>query len=267
MLSDAEVHIVPEGAHSPLGPSASERWLNCPGSVLASAGIPDTPSTYALEGTAAHTVSEWVRIFGVPAETYLGNIIRVTRGETYWDVPCNRAMVDSVQNFVAETALELPGEALTEARISYGPWVPKGFGTLDHARMRRLLASIKDFKHGKGIKVLPTGNPQLMLYALGVYNEWDWLFHFDEFQLSISQPRLLHYETWPIRVKTLLEWAGDVVRPTAARALLPGAPFKAGSWCQFCRIKNTCQTRATYIENTPRKRRVVAEEFTDLDVS
>ena len=158
-----EIHVVPEGAHSPLGPSASERWLNCPGSVLASAGIPDTPSTYALEGTAAHTVSEWVRIFDTPAETYLGNIIRVTRGPDHWDVPCNRAMVDSVQTFVDETALELPGEALIEARVSYGPWVKDGFGTLDHGRMRHRVGSVKDFKHGKGIQVDAAGNNDVVV--------------------------------------------------------------------------------------------------------
>lgn len=262
-----DVHIVPEGAHSPLGPSASERWLNCPGSVLASHGVPDTPTTYALEGTAAHTVSEWVRVFDTPAETYLGNIIRVTRGETHWDVPCNRAMVDSVQTFVDETALELPGEVLVEARVSYGPWVKDGFGTLDHGRMRRLVGSVKDFKHGKGVQVEATGNPQLMLYGLGIYREWDWLYGFDAFELSISQPRLKHFVEWEISVRRLLEWAADVVKPIAAKALQPGAEFKAGSWCQFCRIKNTCQTRATYIENTPRKRRIVAEEFSDLDAA
>lgn len=262
---DETVHVIPEGAHSPLGPSSSSRWLNCPGSVLASAGIPDTPTSYALEGTAAHTVSEWVRILDTPAETYLGNIIRVTRGETYWDVPCNRAMVDSVQCFVDETALELPGEALTEARVSYGPWVKDGFGTLDHARMRARVGGVKDYKHGKGIQVEATGNPQLMLYALGIYREWDWLYNFDEFELSICQPRLKHFVEWGISTRRLLEWAGDVVKPVAAAALKPGAVVKAGSWCQFCRIKNTCATRAEYIANTPRKRRVVAEEFTNLD--
>ena len=40
--------------HSKLGASASDRWMNCPGSIRASEGVPNAESAYALEGTVAH---------------------------------------------------------------------------------------------------------------------------------------------------------------------------------------------------------------------
>ena len=46
------------GAHSVFGPSGSVKWLNCPGSINAEKGIPDTTSEFAQEGTDAHELSE-----------------------------------------------------------------------------------------------------------------------------------------------------------------------------------------------------------------
>ena len=46
-------------AHSKIGASSSDRWLNCPGSVRLSASMPEQPtSIFAAEGTVAHSVCE-----------------------------------------------------------------------------------------------------------------------------------------------------------------------------------------------------------------
>ena len=44
--------------HAILSPSASHRWLVCPGSVEANIGKPWTQSVFALEGTSAHALLE-----------------------------------------------------------------------------------------------------------------------------------------------------------------------------------------------------------------
>ena len=47
-----------ERAHARLSPSSAKRWLMCPGSVKLSEAYPDTTSSYASEGTAAHELAE-----------------------------------------------------------------------------------------------------------------------------------------------------------------------------------------------------------------
>jgi hypothetical protein len=234
---------IAEGAHSELGPSSAERWLICTASVAATRGLPDRPSQYAIEGTAAHTVSEWVRERGVPAKSFIGTTVRVTRGDTHHDVEITDEFAASVQEFCDKVA-EQPGYELIEARVSYDKYVAGGFGTLDSAKLMPGLGRVTDFKHGTGVKKWAKENPQLKLYALGIYLEWDYLFGFEKFVLAISQPRLDHYAEWEISVKDLLTWAETEVATAVDRIGLDATTFKAGEHCQFCKIKATCRERA-----------------------
>jgi len=45
-------------AHSPIGASSAERWINCPASVRLSEGCKKPAGIYAEEGTAAHSLCE-----------------------------------------------------------------------------------------------------------------------------------------------------------------------------------------------------------------
>lgn len=259
---------VAEGEHWELGPSAAERWMHCPGSVLASRGKPDTPSKYAIEGTAAHTVSEWVRRRGVPASTFKGTIIRVQhapndKGETHSDVKCGKPMVESVDTFVKHVAPRRNEMQLIEARVHYA----YGAGTLDDGRLSKGLGKSTDFKHGTGVKKYAKMNPQLLHYAIGLHLAWDWLYGFKNWVLGICQPRLRHFDEWEISAKDLLDWYDDVAMPAAWRALTPNQPRVAGDWCQFCRIRKTCSTKAEYNREVGRHKNqmLVQQHFSAVD--
>jgi len=252
--ADVTDHTVIEMLHSELGPSAAPRWLNCPGSVLASRGVTKKDSIFAAEGNAAHDLSEWCRVQNTDASTFLGHTIKV--GEFEFTV--DQEMVDGIDMFV-EYVENLPGDRLIEEMIHYDEWVPNGFGTLDDARLNDGNIYVTDLKYGKGVQVFAEDSDQLKIYALGLYHDYKHLYIFDKFILAIHQPRLDHVETFEITLSDLLKWADEVVRPTAEIALKPGAPFKAGNHCTFCPIRNTCKVREQYVLEA------ALDDFTDLD--
>lgn len=230
-----------EAAHSHLGPSSSERWLNCPGSVLATKDLPEEPTEFSSSGTFTHALAQEAREKNIPAAKLIGR---------KWDdgkyaFVADRERCDRVQEFI-DYVNGVPGDDYNETRIRYQEYVTDGFGTMDAAKAGTDCAHIIDLKDGAGIQVFAEDNSQLKLYALGFYLEHGWLYNLQEFVLTIYQPQLLHVDSFKITVKELLEWAQNVVKPIAASAMKPGAPFKAGDWCQkgFCKIRSTCKTRA-----------------------
>lgn len=240
--------LVDEGQHSELGPSSAERWLTCPASVLATRGVDEAPSQYAILGTAAHTLSEWVRRTGKPARAWLGDTLRVTHKGKHTDVPVDVELADSVQTFV-DKVNEYPGFELCEVRVAYEEYVPGGFGTLDSAKLTFGLGRVTDFKNGTGIVKYAKENPQLMLYALGILLQYDWLYGFEKFVLAICQPPRDHYDEWEVSRGQLLAWAQTHVAPRAAVALTEGAEFVPGKHCSenFCKIRATCRARAQHV--------------------
>lgn len=246
-------------AHSPLGPSSAERWMKCPASVRATAGLPDVETEYSLEGTAAHAVAEWCRERNLPTKAFPESEIKVegSDGRTHV-IEVTQEMRDHVQSFI-DYVNETDGEALNESRISYEQYVPGGFGTLDAAIMRPGVCTVVDLKYGKGVQKFAERNEQLMLYALGIYLAWNWLYDFQTFLLVVFQPRLEHEDIWHISVDDLLKWAEDRLVPAYRETLNPQAAFVPGEHCQFCKIKATCAARAQSVF------KAVTDEFENLD--
>lgn len=62
--------------------------------------------------------------------------------------------------------------------------------------------------------------------------------------MTIFQPRLSSISTWTITATELYQWADDVLKPKAELAAKGEGEFVSGSWCRFCKAKNTCRARA-----------------------
>jgi hypothetical protein len=214
--------------HATLGASSAHRWAYCPGSVAASADLPNTSSPFAEEGTAAHEMAEEV----------LGSI---------WPVPKlnnfeNQEMADYVSVYTQYVERLSNGADLTmiEQRVDYSDWVLGGFGTADAIVLRGDTLHVVDLKYGMGVQVYAENNPQGMLYALGAYNEIRHAADIKRVVITIVQPRLDHISEWEISIPDLLKWAEWISQRAEATAA-PDAPRIAGeSQCKFCLAKHNC---------------------------
>lgn len=222
--------------------------------------MPDVESEYSLEGSAAHNLAEFCRRNDIKTEDYPDDFIMVDGVDgTQHKVDISDEMTLCVQSFI-DFVNDLPGEALNESKVRYEAYVPGGYGTLDAAVMKDRHCTIVDLKYGKGVQKFAEKNPQLMLYALGIYLEYQYLFDFDTFDLVVFQPRLDHVDTWTIGKDYLLKWAEKTLVPAYKATLDPKAPFKPGATqCQFCKIKATCRARLQSAFTT------VVDKFDNLD--
>lgn len=232
--------------HAVLSASASHRWLNCPPSVRLTERIPDNGSIYAAEGSEAHELCEYKlrQLLGMEAHNPLDTPI----GLRYYD----GTMEDAATGYAA-FVLELLEEirktcsapiVMVEQKLDYSRWVKDGYGTGDAVIVADGALHVVDFKYGTGVPVSAEGNSQMRLYALGALDMFGELYDIDTVVTTIYQPRLASISTDTISKDDLLDWAENTLRPLADQAYKGGGDLNAGSWCRFCKLRNTCRKRA-----------------------
>lgn len=231
--------------HAYLSASASHRWLACPPSAKLCAGINDSGSPYAQQGTDAHSLCEYKveKLLGRDPEDPTENL-------TYFDKEMDEC-TDQYAAFVMEQAQEEKKHCadpliLIEEKLDFSRWVPEGFGTGDCVIIADDVLHIIDFKYGLGVLVDAQENPQMMCYALGAIDTYECLYDISTVCLTIFQPRRANISTWEISRDALMTWAEDVLTPTALLAYNGEGEFRAGDHCRFCKAKAACRKRAEY---------------------
>lgn len=244
--------------HARLGPSAAHRWLNCPASVLLCEGLEitgaDTGSTYAAEGTAAHSIAEIQasEAFGLMTAPMAAAALAAWRGSydgASW-IPEGQTIVDVQEEMIEYAQLHIdtlrkyvtPHSTLRlEQRVS--PGVQHVWGTADAIVTDPDVLTVVDYKYGKGVRVDAAGNEQLMLYALGAW-EADLMGTATLVRIVVVQPRLEHVSVWSCELSELLHWRDTVAIPGAARVLEPDAPFgPSEEACRFCPARGQCRAQ------------------------
>lgn len=251
---DLEVLLAAQGDHSIFAPSAAHRWLLCPGSLIPSLRVPDTAGYDAAWGTVGHELAEQWLSTGVKPEHRLGEKVIVKEDTESFEIVISKSMFRHVGRYV-DWVNELPGEHYTEQRVYFSRLtpIPNQGGTCDHAALSPGVLRIRDLKLGIHVQVFAERNPQAMLYALGVYYEWDWLYDFKTVSIGIGQPRLDHWDVWECSVDELLEFA-EYVKRQAAIAWSPDAYRQPGQkQCQFCPVKGECPALLKQVEVLSRK--------------
>lgn len=228
--------------HALLSASGAHRWFACPPSATLEAGLPESSSSSAEQGTAAHALAEWkLRRALHDAPT--------TKPVSSWHDAEMETLTDDYVAFVQERlrdAREVCADpvALIVHRLDFSHVVPGGFGTGDCVIIAESTLQIIDLKYGQGVMVEAEHNPQLMLYALGALEAFGSLYDITEVAVTIYQPRRSNVSTWTIPVAELEAWAEQVVKPRAVLAVSGDGEFAPGEWCRFCKLAPTCRTRA-----------------------
>ena len=237
-------------AHAKLSASGSEMWLNCAGSINAQIGYESKTSRHALEGTFAHEVADICLTDKIAPFSMVGSVISISENEKSYKHTIKKEMADYVQQYIDYIKLYQTAESTlyTENKVDFSNIVPDGFGTLDSAvyRPEDNTLHIFDLKYGKGVKVTAEKNTQGMLYALGMINDMDWIYDFNDIVIHIVQPRIPSFTHYKTSKNELLEWS-KYVSERANLALTDNAPRTAGEkQCLWCLAKNDCEALKQY---------------------
>ena len=231
--------------HAKLSASGAKKWLNCPLSVMLESKMPKTESVYAEEGTKAHALSELKlkrNLNLISKDTYdseLNKLDVCPEMDRYTDYYCD-AVLEIVHKYDRNYSM-----VKLEERVDFSPWVIKGFGTSDVIVISDNIIEIIDLKYGKGVLVSAENNPQLMLYALGVLNDYGYLYNIEKVIMTIVQPRLDNISSFSISIPELLEWGQDV-KVKAIKAYNGEGECVVGNHCDecFCRARAICKAYA-----------------------
>lgn len=237
-----------EAAHSPLGASAAERWMNCPGSVALvkqfMTGVEDDTEepAYRAEGTAAHEFAARCLRDGTDAWELVGE--KAENG-VEMSVPMSEAVqvyLDDCRTLVNRAAADGykgPVITLIEQRVAIEA-IDGYYGTLDYAVIAGPFIYLRDFKYGAGVLVEPEKNVQFLYYANALLEG-----HPDiaRVEVGVVQPRMPHpygpVRRWKVAAPDVRAWAVGELYPAMQRArrdmlLVPG------EWCRFCPVKLQC---------------------------
>lgn len=236
-------------SHALLSPSAASRWLNCTPAPRLEADLPDSTSSYAAEGTLAHSVCELLakkKFTIVKPSTHNAALRKLKKHELWQDEMLTTA--NAYVDHLAERSMEFEHKPYMafEVKVDITDYAPEAFGTCDCVMIGGDELIITDYKHGKGVPVSAEGNPQMMLYALGALKLYRPIYGevIKRVTCYIDQPRLDSYSKYSLPVEELLAWGENTVKPKAAAAFAGLGEFTPGDHCRFCRAKAQCRVRA-----------------------
>jgi Protein of unknown function (DUF2800) len=239
------------GQHSLLAPSSAERWINCPPSARATEHIEEVEQDYQVEGTLGHDLVKlylvaWRDFGGSPPDYDLATL----RSHRLWSQELEDASLEYVESiklaYTAALARDASAQLRIERRVDLTHVSPEPFagGTSDASILWCTTLEVHDAKFGRGVYVSAVDNEQCRMYALGLLKEFEDWWPITDIECHIHQPRLDSHTQDRLTRRELEEWGQNVVVPAARLAWEGRGQFKAGSWCQFCKIRATCTTRA-----------------------
>lgn len=225
--------------HAKLSPSSSDRWLECPASLVRAPDVEDEGSEPAREGTAAHALGEHCLRTGEPAATAV-----FPKEHVKYDSAELRQYVQGYVDYVLRHQID--GELFVEQRLQIFPTFDV-WGTADAVIVTPDgVLKVVDLKYGKGVLVEAEDNSQLTLYGIGALT-LDWLSRVPvhTVEVHIYQPRRNNIVSKTYAVAELIEWF-KANEHKVARAFAGTDLAFPGNHCKWCKVKGVCRERAEH---------------------
>lgn len=214
------------GEHARLAPSASSRWLPCPGSAVLLEEEDSNPAAEA--GRVGHKIGEkyLLRPFSpldaVLLEDEVFHAVRPILGETR---PAQAKRVAKATSAYVSAVVDLGGHPLHEIKVHH-PFISDFFGTIDTAIPGHPL-TIVDLKTGQWA-VRAKNNTQLLCYSLLAMRE----FQTAPVVTSIIQPQCF------AKPEVATYSRGDLLRfEEQVHDVSQRSDRHAGKHCRFCPLR------------------------------
>lgn len=246
-------------------PSKAEGWFACAGRSVLEAGFPDKGNGYSDDGTARHAVCATALLKGANVAAWVGET-------TENSVVYKADWVDEDQDYVdVVRAMAEGGELFVEQKLDFRRFVEctdpdDGFGTGDAVVLKPIGDGayeliVIDRKTGY-VEVGVERNKQLMLYALGAYDEHSLVYDIRRVRLVIHQRRA---QEWDCSIEELLAFAAEarsraitVVNAVAMHGQIDQAEWEATflnqqpsvEACAYCKAMATCPSMARTVQQT-----------------
>lgn len=251
-------------AHAILSPSKADRWSVCPGSVYLEKFEPNTTSSYAEEGTAAHALAEACLRGEVQASEYVGQLMATG------SFVCTDDMAEEVQKYLDYVRQAAAGaELFIEEQYDISHIVPECFGTSDATIIHPDgELHVIDLKFGMGVEVSAVHNLQMILYALGAIERFSLTHDIQSVRMTVHQPRINNVSEWATTLEEL-EVIGAKLKAAGERAIgfhygavpTPEDFTPDEKACRFCPAKGNCAALTRFTMAT------LADDFVDLDTA
>ena len=234
------------GAHALLSASGASRWIACPPSARLESNFPETTSSYAEEGTMAHTLAEKMilrQLGRLLEKDYKKALDKLKAQEEIWKDEMMEHCMDYTTIIMEIFNEEKGSKIFLENRLDLTTYIPEGFGTSDanilRPKQKKLI--VADLKYGKGVPVSAIENKQGKVYSLGALERYDFIYDIETVEFVIHQPRLGSISRFEMDAKELRAWGEDELKPAAEKAWWGQGSFNPGDACRFCGAKAQCR--------------------------
>jgi hypothetical protein len=196
-------------------PSAAHRWIHCTKAPHLESRLPDTTNPYAAEGIEAHKLAA-----------------AILKNET---TVINKELLKHVEMYTDYINEKKPKKLLVEHKLKMLPGIS---GTADCIFTKKDKVYVVDYKHGAGIEVDVTDNPQLILYAIGAL---DLFPESKKIVIVIVQPRNGGIKKQVYTRKEIKKFKKQFL--AKIKEIHEDPKFDIGTHCKYCKAEAMCIAR------------------------